>query len=261
MKEQRSIGQRKTCRPSFWTIAGELFEVPPQSVALCRRRLDPEQLAYVIYTSGSTGQPKGVEITHANLCNLVDWHLQAFDVTPADRASQVAQIGFDAAVWETWPYLSAGASLHVPGAQTVNDPEALRDWIVDDAITITFVPTPMAERMLSLKWPTITTLRTMLTGGDVLHQYAPADLPFALINNYGPTECTVVATSGIVPPCRSGDTLPPIGLPITNTKLYVLDESQRHAPPGTPGELYIGGASVRAWLPRAPETKCRKVRV
>ncbi len=159
--------------------------------------VDPGQLAYVIYTSGSTGQPKGVEVTHANLSNLIDWHLQTFDVTPEDRASQVAQIGFDAAIWETWPYLCVGASLHVPGSQTVNDPEALRDWLVDNSITISFVPTPMAERLLSLKWPTKTALRTILTGGDVLHQYAPANLPFALINNYGPTECTVVATSGV----------------------------------------------------------------
>ena len=71
-------------------------------------RSDPDDLAYVIYTSGSTGRPKGVELTHANLANLVDWHVTVFGVGPSDRASQVASLGFDAAVWEIWPHLAAG---------------------------------------------------------------------------------------------------------------------------------------------------------
>jgi len=204
----------------------------------------PDHLAYVIYTSGSTGEPKGVEITHAGLSNLAQWHQQAFKVTAADRASQVARIGFDAAVWETWPYLSAGASLHLPSEGTLNDPEALRDWLVVQEITISFVPTPMAERLISLQWPAKTALRIMLTGGDVLHRHPPADLPFALVNNYGPTECTVVATSSVLPPKSPTDKLPTIGLPIANTRLYILDKMQRPVPDGTEGELYIGGAGV-----------------
>jgi non-ribosomal peptide synthetase component F len=75
-------------------------------------RWSGEDLAYVIYTSGSTGQPKGVEITHAALQNLVSWHQQTFKVTPSDRATQQASPGFDAAVWELWPYLTVGASVH-----------------------------------------------------------------------------------------------------------------------------------------------------
>src|SRR5439155_655425 len=113
----------------------------------------PKSLAYVIYTSGSTGQPKGVEITHESLLNLVHWHQHAFRVTSADRASQVAKVGFDAAVWEIWPYLAAGASLHVPDDETVSDPESLRDWLVAQRITISFIPTPIAEHLLTLPWP------------------------------------------------------------------------------------------------------------
>jgi amino acid adenylation domain-containing protein len=221
--------------------------------------VDGGQLAYVIYTSGSTGQPKGVEITHANLSNLVDWHVRAFKVTAADRASQVAQIGFDAAVWEIWPYLCAGASLHVPSPQIVTDSQTLRDWLLDNAITISFAPTPMAERLVKLKWPAQTALRTMLTGGDVLHQYPPSGLPFALINNYGPTECTVVATSGVVPPSRLAATqLPPIGQSITNTQLYILDASQRQVPLGSAGELYIGGAGVARGYRKRPDLNAER---
>ncbi len=100
-----------------------------------------DSLAYVIYTSGSTGRPKGVEITHANLCNLIDWHQAAFGVTPADRASQVAGLGFDATAWEVWPHLAAGASVHLADELTRRSPHALRDWLVAEKITIGFIPT------------------------------------------------------------------------------------------------------------------------
>src|SRR5262249_59700357 len=75
---------------------------------------EPQQLAYVIYTSGSTGLPKGVEITLSNMANLVSWHQRAFRISASDRASLLANPAFDASVWETWPYLAAGASLHIP---------------------------------------------------------------------------------------------------------------------------------------------------
>lgn len=215
--------------------------------------ITPKNLAYVIYTSGSTGQPKGVEITHASLLNLVQWHRCAFKVTERDRACQVARVGFDAAVWEIWPYLAAGASLHAPGEEQISEPEALRDWLVQQGITIGFIPTPMAERLLPLRWPASTALRVMLTGGDTLHPYAPADIPFLLVNNYGPTECTVVATSTLVPSHGSGERLPPIGFPIKNTQVYVLDESRNPVAAGDCGELYIGGAGVARGYRNRPD--------
>ena len=160
--------------------------------------ISPNDLAYIIYTSGSTGQPKGVEITHRGLANLVRWHQDAFSVTSADRASQVANLGFDAAVWETWPYLAAGASLNLADDLTCKDAVALRDWLLASDITISFVPTPIAERMLLLEWPSSTVLRALLTGGDKLHHCPQPGLPFSVYNNYGPTESTVVATSGLL---------------------------------------------------------------
>jgi amino acid adenylation domain-containing protein len=224
---------------------GRIIDAPIHSVsAATPAEPAPNRLAYVIYTSGSTGNPNGVEVTHENLLNLVSWHQEAFQVAPGDCASQIANVGFDAAVWEVWPYLAAGARIHIPDAQTIADPESLRDWLVAEGITITFVPTPMAELLLTLQWPAQTALRLMLTGADKLHRYPPEGLPFQLINNYGPTECTVVATSGRVPPNASEHGDPPIGTPIANTQVYILDESGRQVPADTEGELYIGGAGV-----------------
>lgn len=215
--------------------------------------IDPKSLAYVIYTSGSTGTPKGVEVAHESLSNLVAWHQNAFKVISMDRASCVARVGFDAAVWEIWPYLTAGASLHIPDDEKLKDPEAFQKWLVAQRISISFVPTPMTERLLALRWPQEPALRMMLTGGDTLHTYPPRDLPFLLVNNYGPTECAVVATSGLVPTQRGENRLPTIGRPIANTRVYILDENMREAPAGTPGEIYIGGPGVARGYRNRPE--------
>jgi amino acid adenylation domain-containing protein len=229
---------------------------PPSAVqnpAAPRAAIVSKSLAYVIYTSGSTGTPKGVEITHESLSNLVAWHQSAFKVIPSDRASCVARVGFDAAVWEIWPYLAAGASLYIPNEEKLKDPEAFQSWLIAQGISISFVPTPMAERLLALGWPANNTLRMMLTGGDTLHTYPPAELPFLLVNNYGPTECAVVATSGLVSMHRNEHRLPPIGRPITNTQVYILDEAMRAVAVGTPGEIYIGGLGVARGYRNRPE--------
>jgi amino acid adenylation domain-containing protein len=219
---------------------------------------DSEDLAYVIYTSGSTGEPKGVEITHGSLLNLMSWHQRAFQLTAGDRASHLAGVGFDAAVWEIWPYLTAGASLHLPDEATRLAPESLRDWFVAEQITVAFLPTVLAERVLDLEWPSHTALRFLLTGADTLHRFPPDSLPFKLINNYGPTECTVVATSGIVQPGLSRETLPTIGKPIANTEIYILDENLRQVPAGTVGELHIGGRGLARGYRNRPDLTAAK---
>jgi len=207
-------------------------------------RVAPEQLAYVIYTSGSTGTPKAVAIAHKSLLNLIQWHNRCFGVTAEDRATQLASVGFDAAVWEIWPHLVAGASVNLVDDETRSEPEMLRDWLVREKITISFVPTPLAERMMKLSWPPETRLRFLLTGADTLHHSPPARLPFALVNNYGPTECTVVATSAVVAPHESQGCLPPIGRPIDNTNIYILDDNMKQVSTGKIGEIYIGGVSL-----------------
>jgi amino acid adenylation domain-containing protein len=217
-------------------------------------QISPDHLSYVIYTSGSTNSPKGVGITHENLLNLVFWHQKAFAVTADDRATQFASFGFDAAVWELWPHLTAGAAVHFTPEEVRSSPELLKDWLVDQEITITFVPTALAERLITLDWPVATKLRFMLTGADTLHHYPRRGLPFALINNYGPTEATVVATSGPVAPERRDPELrPPIGRPIDGTEIYIVDESLNPVPRGEVGELCIGGAGVGRGYVNNPE--------
>ncbi len=219
-------------------------EISRGSAAALPACVTPELLAYVIFTSGSTGTPKAVAVGHDSLLNLCQWHNRAFAVTAQDRATQLASIGFDAAVWELWPYLIAGASVHVVDDAARTQPEPLRDWLVREKITISFAATPLAEQMLHLAWPKETALRFLLTGADTLHQYPPANLPFTLVNNYGPTECTVVATSASVLPQKSGDALPAIGRAIDHAEIYILDSTMKPVPAGTIGEIYVGGAGV-----------------
>ncbi|NEO72662.1 non-ribosomal peptide synthetase [Moorena sp. SIO3H5] len=229
-----------------------------QSQQIPENHVTANQLAYVIYTSGSTGQPKGVTIPHQGLLNLVFWHQGTFEVKSSDKASQIAGVGFDASVWEIWPYLSAGACLHLVNSETRLSPEALRNWLISEQITISFVPTPLLENLCSLEWPAKTELRTVVTGGDKLHNYPSAALPFCVFNNYGPTENTVVTTSGLVVSGQEGSISPPIGKPISNTKVYILDRNLQPVPIGVAGELHIGGDSLATGYHNRPELTADK---
>lgn len=210
-------------------------------------------LAYIIFTSGTTGKPKGVEIEHRSLHNLIAWHQQAFEVTADDRATLFASISFDASVWELWPYLCSGASVHVVPTGVQDSLEHLQQWLVESQITLSFLPTPLAEQVIKLPWPSELALRTLLTGGDRLHIYPPASLPFTLVNNYGPTENTVVATSCVVAPNADAKILPSIGKPIANVEIHILDEQLKPVPPGTVGELYIAGTSLARGYRNQPQ--------
>lgn len=216
-------------------------------------------LAYVIYTSGSTGQPKGVQIEHRALMNLVTWHQKLYHVAPADRATHLASPAFDASVWEIWPYLASGASVHIPSDETRISPAALWRWMAEKEITLSFMPTPLAEAAMAEYTGGRLALRALLTGGDKLKRRAPADFPCALINHYGPTESTVVATCIPVETTQdNAASAPTIGRPIANTTAYILDRAHRPVPVGVPGELFIGGESLSRGYLNRPELNAER---
>jgi amino acid adenylation domain-containing protein len=252
-RERVGTGIRPTVvlrRAGQAAVAARGTSVPPMAT----------DLAYLVYTSGSTGQPKGVAVDHRSLANLVAWHNEAFSLEPSDRCTQIASPGFDAVIWELWPALAAGASVHVVPEELRTDPVGLRDWLVAKQVTVAFIPTAVAEGMVRLPWPKETALRYLLTGGDALGSRPRPGLPFTLINNYGLSETTVVATSGPVEAESEGPIS--IGRPIAGVVAKVLDEQLRPVPDGEPGELVIGGVAVaRGYVHRPGLTAERFVTV
>ncbi|KDM91475.1 non-ribosomal peptide synthase/polyketide synthase [Photobacterium galatheae] len=222
----------------------------PESAGAPVVEVRSEHLAYVVYTSGSTGQPKGVMVEHGQLLNLIQWHEEATGLQAREKTTCMAGIGFDACVWEIWPTLSLGASLLLPPSQVAGDSDALLQWWQHSGAQVSFMVTPLAE--VALANGTIpASLRQLLIGGDSLRRW-PLDVPQGLtvVNNYGPTETTVVATSA---PLALDAAVPSIGRPISNTRIYLLDEAGLPVPRGAVGELYIGGVQVARGYLNQPE--------
>ncbi|MDB5054621.1 MAG: lchAB, partial [Bacilli bacterium] len=216
---------------------------------------EPKHLAYIIYTSGTTGQPKGVMIEHHSLVNLCFWHNEAFAVSDQDRSAKYAGFGFDASVWEMFPYWIVGAEVHIIDEAIRLDIAQLNEYFEQNRITVTFLPTQLCEQFMELD---NRSLRFLLTGGDKLKRMA--ERRYTLVNNYGPTESTVVASS--TPIHQSSGTLS-IGRPIANTRLYIVgtaDAGSQIQPIGAAGELCIGGRGLaRGYNNRPQETAERFV--
>ena len=217
----------------------------------------PDHTAYIIYTSGSTGQPKGVEITHAGLTNLVAWHQREYQQGMSDRASHLAGLGFDATVWEIWPNITCGTSLYLVPDELRLSVSGLWQWIVEQGITLSFMPTPLAEAVLAeIPFDTLTNpafaLRVLHIAGDKLHgALSKQALPFRVANLYGPTENTVCSTFVDIDVLDKSE--PTIGRPIDNVQIYILDTHMLPVPVGVIGDLYIGGKSLAKGYLNQPE--------
>jgi amino acid adenylation domain-containing protein/non-ribosomal peptide synthase protein (TIGR01720 family) len=221
-----------------------LGEVHPNPASGVR----PDNLAYVIYTSGSTGRPKGAMNSHRGIVNRVLWQLDAFKHSPADVILHKTPFSFDISVWELWVPLACGGTLVVAKPDGHRDPEYLIRLIQDERITLAhFVPSMLQAFLEHPGSASCQGLRDVFCSGEALphalQERFHAKLPATLHNLYGPTEAAVEVTYWRCERQSPRQTVP-IGRPLANTSLYVLDAEQRPSPIGIPGELHIGGIAV-----------------
>ncbi len=211
----------------------------------------PEDLAYVIYTSGSTGKSKGTLIEHHSLLNFSFWYVKSHRITAADALAKHASFGFDGSIMEVFPPLIAGAEVHIISEDIKLSLSELNDYFDKNNIRGAFFTTQLAEQFnenFESK-----TLRYLDAGGEKLRTFTRRS--YELNNGYGPTECTVYTT--FFPVDKQYDNIP-IGKPLANMRLYVLDKNNKLLPIGIPGELCVAGEGVgRGYLGR-PELTAEK---
>ncbi|WP_055524410.1 non-ribosomal peptide synthetase [Streptomyces graminilatus] len=196
-------------------------------------------VAYTVYTSGTSGRPKGVQVPHSGLGNLVDWYVREYELTHTDRIPQLAGISFDAGLLEMAPALAAGACLTVVPDEVRVDPVAFCRFLDVSGVTVAFLVTPVLTAVENAGGRIPGRVRRIQVGGDELTA-VPAGGSYRLSNLYGPTEASVVSAAGEQ---REGAEVT-LGGPLPGGRLYLLDELLRLVPDGTPGELYVGGAGV-----------------
>jgi amino acid adenylation domain-containing protein/non-ribosomal peptide synthase protein (TIGR01720 family) len=220
-------------------------------------QVQASNVAYVIYTSGSTGQPKGVILSHSNLCNHTFWMQATFPLTKKDKVLQKTPFGFDASVWEFYAPLLAGGQLLIaePGGHT-DSAYLLRLIAQKQVTTVQLVPSLLQMLLEQGGIETCHSLKHVFCGGEVLpitlQESLLSKLDVNLHNLYGPTEACIDATfwncqREIYPQ------VVPIGRPIFNTQIYILDQNLQPVPIGVPGELHIGGAGLAKGYLNRPE--------
>ena len=212
--------------------------------------VDPDSLFVLLYTSGSTGIPKGVMLEHRNLVNFIHWYIDYYEVNEESRDAAYASFGFDAFMMNTYPILSAGGQMHVIDEAIRTDFPVLHDYFMDNGITHGFITTQVGRQFARL-YSSCGALKHMSVGGETL---VPIEPPtgYKFHNAYGPTECTILSTCFEVD--RLYDSVP-IGKPVYNTRLYIVDENGNRVENGQEGELWISGPLVgRGYLKRPEKT-------
>ena len=210
----------------------------------------PESLFILLYTSGSTGVPKGCMLEHRNLVNFCAWYRNYYDLTPDCRVAAYASFGFDACMMDLYPALTSGASVYIIPEETRHDMSELSAFITDNRITHSFMTTQVGV-MFARNFPGNPALKHLSVGGEKLVSIDPPS--YAFHNGYGPTECTIFSTIFDV---RKKEANIPIGHPLDNLRLYVVDDCGRRLPVGAAGELWISGPQVsRGYLNRPEKTQ------
>jgi amino acid adenylation domain-containing protein len=249
---EAACGDRAVIPASAW--GGEPREPVPQAVG-------PDDLMTVLYTSGSTGKPKGVMLGHRGYMNRLVWMQKAFELRPGERVAQKTSPCFDISVWELlWP-LMYGATVCPVERRLVRDPWQLAAWMRDSAINVMhFVPSLFTEFVASLdEGASFPALRWLVFSGEELPASAirawmdRCGERVGLANLYGPTEASIDVSWHVIDRKPAADERIPIGRPVDNTELVVLDEALRPCPDGAMGELWIGGVQLATGYLRQPE--------
>ncbi|MFD9220736.1 amino acid adenylation domain-containing protein [Streptomyces sp. NPDC060064] len=255
-----------TTTPAFLPVVGDLDKFPATTITDTDRirPLLPQHPAYVIYTSGSTGTPKGATIEHASLVNRLLWMQSEYTLAEHDRVLQKTPATFDVSVWEFFWSLTVGATLVVARPDGHKDPEYLAELIIATSVTVLhFVPSMLRVFIDEASAARCESIRLVITSGEALPPDLVArfgaTLDASLHNLYGPTEATVDVTASTALPAHPTGPVP-IGAPVWNTRVYVLDGALRVVPAGVVGELYVAGAQLaRGYLGRPGLTASRFV--
>jgi amino acid adenylation domain-containing protein len=234
-------------------------KITRENDADCEGGVSLQHLAYMIYTSGSTGTPKGVLVEHRGLPNLIRRQQGDWDVTSESRVLQFASLGFDASVSEIFLALAGGASLYMPSREVVMSPSHLHDYLKEERINVVTLPPSYLSLLREKDLPD---LCTVVSAGEacppeIARKWSDSRLFF---NAYGPTEVTVGCCWYKPENVGMNGATVPIGHPIENVRMYVVDAGMRLVPPGVPGELCVGGVGVsRGYHARAELTAERFV--
>ncbi|GMX60226.1 non-ribosomal peptide synthase/polyketide synthase [Paenibacillus elgii] len=252
---QRHLRQRVSFEGKFLAVDEE------QSYSKDGSNLEPvsgpNDLAYVIYTSGTTGKPKGVMVEHRGLCSLKLMFADTLHMTKEDRIVQFASLSFDASCWEILKALCFGSALYIPTKETIQDYRVFEKFMNDNEITAAILPPTYAA---SLNLDRMTSLKKLITGGSAVTVESVKQWKgkVSYFNAYGPTEASIVTSIWAASTNDLDRKLVPIGKPIQNHRIYIVDSYHRLQPIGVAGELCIAGVGLARGYLNRPELTAEK---